>query len=87
MVAPLFVRTVSTLGFAAERFAVFFHHLFHQGIETHAMLPAKLGMGFRGIADQDIHLRRPEIARVDLDQLLAACLIDAGLVGFPRLSI
>src|SRR5262249_41649772 len=74
------VMQVVIFGFAAQPHAVFFDHLPYQRIETDPVSPAKLSMRLRCVADQNIDFSRPEIARIDLDQFLAARFIDAGLM-------
>src|SRR4249920_1829158 len=37
-------------------------------------------MRFRGVADQNIHFGWSEIARIYLNELLAACLVDSGFM-------
>src|SRR6185437_12019737 len=68
-------------GLAAKFPAVFLDHFDHQGIEIDPVFPSELGPRFRGIADEIVDFRGPEIARIDLDEHLAACLVDAGLAA------
>ena len=44
------------------------------------LLPAELGRGLARVAEQQIDLGRPEIARIDRDQHLAGALAHAALV-------
>src|SRR4051812_16894310 len=48
------------------------HHLAHQLRELDPRLPAELGARLGGVAEERLHFRRAEIARVDRDDALAA---------------
>src|SRR4029079_4138494 len=67
-------------GSDTQRFGVFFDHLAYKRVKAYAILPAKLRPRLRRVTQQNIHFRWPEISRIDLDQFLAACLIDAALL-------
>mmetsp|Transcript_139532 Transcript_139532/g.339007 ORF Transcript_139532/g.339007 Transcript_139532/m.339007 type:complete len:356 (+) Transcript_139532:16-1083(+) len=55
------------------------HHLLAQLLEEHLGLPAELLLRLGRVAQQQVHLCRAEVLRVDLDQL-AAILVPANLV-------
>src|SRR5690606_11301851 len=55
-------------------------HFGNQRLEGYAVRPTEAGSGFRGVAQQEIHFVRPEIAGIDLDQFLARTGIYALLV-------
>ena len=55
--------------FTHRQFQVRFDHHFHQFIEADLELPAKLFLGFGGIAQQQVHLSGAEVARVVFDEI------------------
>merc|ERR1719487_1288510 len=63
------------------------HHLLAQLLHRRRRHPPQLLLRLRRVADQQLHLRRPEVFGVDLDELLTARLAVADLVdalALPR---
>src|ERR1700689_4255683 len=56
------------------------HHLLDEVGEARLRLPAELLVRLAGVADQEIDLGRPEISRIDANDGLAGCLVEAGLL-------
>src|SRR3984957_13173513 len=64
-------------------------HLAREFAHTRSVPPSKLDLGLRRVADQQVDLGRPEIARIDFDQQLSGLRVeaffsDAGAFPFQR---